>query len=248
MMIARDDPGESETKGCNRDDASTGDDSSSYSSIRGRALFCLVPDVSWFQGHFIQIDSEEPLQLGLLAVEQEVDDCIRCCHGNNLHSLTFINHKTKKRKTFKVEKSGGNFMELKSDQIQFITKTMKAEDEAVPILQKYFSPIVKALLLGHQKDGESQEKNQDPSSASTFEPLRNCVICIGDMDVSNPISLKRELGILPSHCSNSFAPPNKESVVQMMDHEGSDDDSDHCSSSRALGNIVQDEGEQISTS
>mmetsp|Transcript_8691 Transcript_8691/g.11277 ORF Transcript_8691/g.11277 Transcript_8691/m.11277 type:complete len:197 (+) Transcript_8691:38-628(+) len=138
--------------------------------LKGRGIFCLIPGVTWFQGHFVA-HAGTSISLGLLATENEVEDCVKCCHGNNEHSLAIINHQAKKKKTVLVQKIGGNFMELVSEEVSFRTNSMKTEAEMMPLLKKYFQPIIAA--------------------ADNLQVLQEqCVICVGEMEIKSEIIIK----------------------------------------------------------
>lgn len=59
----------------------------------GRAIFCLHDndDPGWIQGYFIPKGSSKPW--GMLAVQEEVDDCMACCMGGYRRLTLTIYHR-----------------------------------------------------------------------------------------------------------------------------------------------------------
>jgi hypothetical protein len=70
------------------------DDDTTSNNFEGRAIFCLHDDdPSWVQGYFIPTGSTKPW--GMLAIQEEVDDCLACCSGGFRRlSLTVYHHNT----------------------------------------------------------------------------------------------------------------------------------------------------------
>ncbi|CAM9107818.1 unnamed protein product [Pylaiella littoralis] len=156
--------------------------------VRGRAVFCLPPEVEWFQGHFAYTAVGGcSASLGILGTELDVDACMQCCHGGfSRHKLVFIHHESGKESTLIVERYGGNMMSLHAEpslvaggdgpvppesELSFQTHVMKADDDARKLLDRYFQSIVRAA--------------SDPAE------LQDCIVCIGQMEV--PQSLLQEL-------------------------------------------------------
>ena len=68
-------------------------DSSKTTTFDGRAIFCLHDndDPGWIQGYFIPKGSTKPM--GMLAVQEEIDDCMACCEGGYRRlTLTIYHH------------------------------------------------------------------------------------------------------------------------------------------------------------
>ncbi len=72
---------------------SDGDDVGETTTFEGRAIFCLHDndDPGWIQGYFIPKGSTKPW--GMLAVREEVDDCMACCEGGYRRLTLTIYHR-----------------------------------------------------------------------------------------------------------------------------------------------------------
>mmetsp|Transcript_26963 Transcript_26963/g.74126 ORF Transcript_26963/g.74126 Transcript_26963/m.74126 type:complete len:281 (-) Transcript_26963:1306-2148(-) len=88
-MLTKDGSCESKKKNV---DNNENEDKDSCQIIEGQAIFCLHDlDPSWIQGYFIRKGSRKPW--GMLAVQEEVDDCMACCAGGYRRlSLTVFHH------------------------------------------------------------------------------------------------------------------------------------------------------------
>ena len=65
----------------------------SNTTFDGRAIFCLHDndDPAWIQGYFVPKGSNKPW--GMLAVREEVDDCMACCMGENRRLSLTVYHR-----------------------------------------------------------------------------------------------------------------------------------------------------------
>lgn len=97
-------------------------DSDKSNEVRGQAIFCLHDDdPSWIQGYFIARGSTKPW--GMLAVQEQIDDCLACSEGGYRRlSLTVYHHRMnpgrrrrENEKPWKIEGidwTGGDMMSL----------------------------------------------------------------------------------------------------------------------------------------
>lgn len=54
---------------------------------RGRCVLCFPHHSQWFQGYFLP---DETTQLGLLGIEQRVDECVQCPDGGYQRFLVTV--------------------------------------------------------------------------------------------------------------------------------------------------------------
>jgi len=129
---------------------------------KGFTHLYVIPDTTWFQGHFIDCDSMETF--GLFGEERVKDNAtFDCCRGDDpflLYDLSIINFKSKKEKKYIVQKKGGDYVNLESPEVTFITDQLKVDNEADNYIETYFPASSKTQLLG-----------------------KNANICIGTMEL-----------------------------------------------------------------
>jgi len=142
---------------------------------RGMAQICLISPVSpdeyasWMHGHFIELGSRKCF--GLVATEQASPDPCDCRFKADdpprYYKLRLLDFKTNKT-VFEevVEKTGGDYVNLYSENASFETETLKAEAQAKAHITKFFNKI------SHIAD--------------------DAIVCIGKMAISVPPETKPE--------------------------------------------------------
>ncbi|OQS04584.1 hypothetical protein THRCLA_03194 [Thraustotheca clavata] len=109
----------------------------------GSAVLCFPDSGAWFQGYF----TSNTGTVGLLGVEMDVDDCVRCPHGGyREYSLKLIQYETEMEVEVFVYKTGGNLCAIQSDQedIRFETLNMLTDDKAEKFIRKVFPSVASA--------------------------------------------------------------------------------------------------------
>lgn len=162
----------------------------------GRAIFCLHDndDPGWIQGYFIPKGSSKPW--GMLAVQEEVDDCMACCMGGYRRLTLTIYRRgqdngigdtgggkkdTKRSNSSKisgVEWTGGDMIALyHSQSVDMQAEILLTGKKALPVLNKYFQGLIARL--------EKEFAIEDDSSVLDWLP--NVAIVAGPMTLTIPM-------------------------------------------------------------
>ncbi|KAG7352210.1 hypothetical protein IV203_008258 [Nitzschia inconspicua] len=124
--------------------------------LHGQAIFCLHElDPQWVQGYFVPIGSTKPW--GLLAVQEEIDDCLACADGGYRRvSLTVYPPATKstasttsrsrQRTVTNMDWTCGDMMTLyHPDHGEMTAEQLVTGHKALPLLHKYFQGLLDRL-------------------------------------------------------------------------------------------------------
>jgi len=184
-----------------KDDDDVVDTSNKFS---GQAIFCLHDDdPSWIQGYFIPRGSTKPW--GMLAIQEEVDDCTGCraggyrrlsltvYHRSESHGQSFSkngpNHSDSisKRKKIRntnscqidgVDWRGGDMITLYHPRyVDMEAERLLTEKKALPILHKYFQGLINRL----------EKECCVKKGLSVLEWLPNVAIVTGSMSLTLPM-------------------------------------------------------------
>jgi hypothetical protein len=112
--------------------------------VEGLAVFCLhESDPQWFQGYFFpNFSTRKPW--GILAVQEELDDCMKSADGGYRRcTLTIFPYPAQRKISMPgVEWTGGDMMRLMShNQVSFDPDQLKSGKQAVPQVEKLFGGI-----------------------------------------------------------------------------------------------------------
>ena len=157
--------------------------------IYGQVMFCLHDfDPNWVQGYFLQRNCKKPW--GLLAIQQEIDDCLACSaggyrklsltvyHNNSKSNGRNINETAKSSKIENVNWTGGDMMTLYHPKyVDMVGERLLTGEKALPMLNKYFSSLINRL---------KKECCAEPS-ATILEWLPNVAIVTGSMSLTLPV-------------------------------------------------------------
>jgi len=173
--------------------------------IDGRAIFCLHDDdPSWIQGYFISRGSKKPW--GMLAIQEEVDDCMACStggyrrlsltvyhrshgHHRQFSSKTDSSHSDSIRtktddskndscKIDDVDWTGGDMMTLCHPRyVDMEAERLLTGKKALPMMHKYFQGLLNRL----------EEECHVTEGSSVLDWLPNVAIVTGPMTLTLPI-------------------------------------------------------------
>ncbi|KAL3930934.1 MAG: hypothetical protein SGARI_004337 [Bacillariaceae sp.] len=157
----------------------------STTTIKGQAIFCLHDsDSQWVQGYFVPEGSSKPW--GLLAVQEEIDDCLACADGGYRRvTLTVYPPKTgatagvpsRPQKLRGVDWTGGDMMTLyHPDTVEMNGEQLLTGDRALVVMNKYFQGLLRQLHI-ECKVEEGQ---------SVLDWLPNVAVVKGSMDLTLP--------------------------------------------------------------
>eukprot|EP01114_Cavostelium_apophysatum_P021850 TRINITY_DN7732_c0_g1_i1.p1 TRINITY_DN7732_c0_g1~~TRINITY_DN7732_c0_g1_i1.p1 ORF type:complete len:204 (+),score=39.48 TRINITY_DN7732_c0_g1_i1:76-687(+) len=154
--------------------------------------------------HFIQgyfVDTKSKSTFGIMAHEIEQKDRIPdCCFQKDdpqiWFSLTLIDFPTQREFNVEVEKSGADFVQLRSSNVTFSTSTLHSDQDAKDLINKFF-PKIAALEYDDAIvcTGEMTLENikfQDPKSASRVSREKK-VSEGGDDDLTEDESAEQQL-------------------------------------------------------
>ncbi|GAB9463484.1 hypothetical protein Gpo141_00000941 [Globisporangium polare] len=131
----------------------------------GRAVLCFPRDGDWFQGYVFVQDPEADVQLGILAEELPIDDCIRCPDGGyKEYRLTLMHFDMDQETAVVVAKTGGDVCQLRSDELRFESTMLLTEEQAADAIRTYFPTI-------------AARANGDESL------LADCLVLFGDIEI-----------------------------------------------------------------
>ena len=126
---------------------------SRFRSVSGRAIWLLhESNPNWMQGYFFVDHLPKPW--GLLAVQQEVDDCLKCCQdGYQVLTVTLdafdASQKTRIRD---VEWKGGDMMQWTHPQLSLRTERLVSGSAAVPVARQLFGGLLRTVGVGPSDD------------------------------------------------------------------------------------------------
>jgi len=171
----------------------------------GRAIFCLhEDDPSWIQGYFIPRGSKKPW--GMLAIQEEVDDCMACstggyrrlsltvyhrshCHHRQSSSKSDPSHSDSIRtrtgdskndscKIDGVDWTGGDMITLYHPRyVDMEAERLLTGKKALPMMHKYFQGLINRL----------EKECYVAEGSSVLNWLPNVAIVSGPMTLTLPI-------------------------------------------------------------
>mgnify|MGYP005846719937 CR=1 FL=1 len=166
--------------------------------VKGLGIICLhESDPTWFQGYFFpgqqMDDTENDITMssatnqtpwGLLASQEELDDCLRCADGGYRRvSLTVFPFPHKRKENLKnIEWTGGDMMRLMGEHANLEPSKMISGARAVPYLEKLFGSLLRKVRASL---GEEERE-----TSSVLELLPEAVIISGPMKLI--VSKKKE--------------------------------------------------------
>ena len=152
--------------------------------VEGLGVFCLhQSDPRWFQGYFFQNTTETAGKpWGILAVQEELDDCMWSADGGYRRcSLTLFPYPAKRKIQIPgVEWTGGDMIRLSNEKVSLNPDQLMTGKHAVPQVEKLFGGIVEKCRKGLE-EGE-------PSSV--LDVLPNVVVVSGPMKLVVPKKLE----------------------------------------------------------
>jgi hypothetical protein len=162
------------------EEKSLGDPHTTTSTFRGHAIFCM-PDVdpTWVQGYF-QVDGiKNPW--GLLAVTEELDECLQCVDGGYRRvTLTVFPFSRKKVSWNSVNWTGGDMMRLEGESVSMEPNRMWTGTLALPYVHKYFMKIIQKLR-DPQRNNDNDGIEQPSGEIDILEMLPNIAVVMGPM-------------------------------------------------------------------
>ena len=178
---------------------SSNDDSpSNIGMIQGNVVFCMHDlNPSWVQGYFIPKGSNKPW--GLLAVTEEIDDCLECADGGYRRvTITIFHHgrhrpsngddnklqsRNKSNSKIKhVDWTGGDMMRLSHPNLTMETERLYTGKSALPYIDKYFQKLFQKL----EKQQQEEDKDSDVSNRAILDWMPNVAIITGAMAFALP--------------------------------------------------------------
>jgi hypothetical protein len=178
--------------------------------IEGQVIFCLQDtNPSWLQGYFFPKASSlssssyyttcTKKPWGLLALQEELDDCLACADGG-FRRLTLKIYKPEEEKgtppkqISNIDWTGGDMMRLSHDDVTMDTDKLYAGARALPYLNKCFATMVEKLRKECDVDGESP----------ILEWMPDVAILVGTLSVSSSSLLgPTKGGTLPNKSGDS---------------------------------------------
>ncbi|CAB9509515.1 expressed unknown protein [Seminavis robusta] len=148
--------------------------------VEGVAIWCLhQPDPSWFQGYFFPSSSKTTTAAwGLLAVQEEIDDCLRSADGGYRAVTLTVNpfQTTKKKVAYtSVDWTGGEMVQLTGRTVSFQPSKLLTGQHAAPKVEQFFQSILQ----------KCRSKLED-DDASVLELMPDVAIVIGPMKLVMP--------------------------------------------------------------
>jgi hypothetical protein len=130
----------------------------------------------WFQGYFFPRDSNKPW--GLLAVQQEIDECLQCALGGyRVIQLTVFPYdgqvRLRKQLIADIEWTGGDMMRLKSPLVKMETDMFVANDKAIPTVERLFGSLLRKLRA-----------ESDNAELSTLDLFPDIAIVTGSIELT----------------------------------------------------------------
>jgi hypothetical protein len=164
----------------------------------GYAIFCLHDaNPSWFQGYFLPSNTANPW--GLLAVQEEIDNCLECESGGYRRlTLKLPNHlprimnnndsATSTTRISGIDWTGGDMMRLSNDKVEMNTQRLLTGKEALPYVKKYFGSLLKRLQQEcfDDKEDEDEKQEQHEESTTMLKWLPDIAIVMGPMSIVLP--------------------------------------------------------------
>jgi len=196
--------------------------------VKGTAVFCLPePDCEWFQGYlFVSSSSSSsstastgsaiPSQYGLLARQQEIDECLQCADGGyreiTLQATPFgtrisnnpsIQHSSAAKDSSllmidNIQWTGGDMMRLRSSTRSSkvpghntTTVVMDAAQvwtgrDAQARVEGIFGSLLRRLRT--RSDQEDEDDDQAASSSSVQDLMPNVAVVSGPMELRIPMN------------------------------------------------------------
>ncbi len=152
--------------------------------VRGHAVFCMHEnDPSWFQGYFIPDHSRRPW--GMLAVQEEVEDCLACADGGfrRIALTIYPPDPMEPIRLRTVDWTGGDMIQLKHERLDMEAHRLWTGPSSLSYVQRYFQGLISKLR---------QEYNVDEST-SVLEWLPDVAVVVGTMTLVPQVSINEEL-------------------------------------------------------
>jgi hypothetical protein len=113
--------------------------------IHGHVVFCLHEiNPSWFQGYFIPLGTRRPW--GLLAVQEEIDDCLACADGGFRRiTLTIYPPSGQPIKLATTDWTGGDLIQLRHEQLDVESNRILTGTSSLALVETYFKGLVRKL-------------------------------------------------------------------------------------------------------
>jgi hypothetical protein len=164
---------------------------STTTALHGQAIFCLHElDPAWVQGYFVPSGSNQPW--GLLAVQEEIDDCLACSDGGYRRvgltvyppkpaaAATAAATQRKRRTIANIDWTGGDMMTLyHPDHVAMTAEQLLTGEKALPLLHKYFQGLLNRLQ-------QEWNDNSADDESSILDWLPNVVVVKGSMKLVLP--------------------------------------------------------------
>ena len=145
--------------------------------LQGQAMFCWHEiDPSWFQGYFL---CRGRIPIGILAEQTEVDECLECADGGYHELKLKFSNISPGKVGFTLQDvtwTGGDMMQLQSEDIEFETERFISGKAAVAVMEKHFGSLVKRL---HEVDGDDE---------TILELIPDVAVLVGTMKLRVPRS------------------------------------------------------------
>jgi hypothetical protein len=147
-------------------------------TIRGHAIFCMSDiDPTWVQGYFLVDGIKKPW--GLLAVTEELDECLQCVDGGYRRVTLTVFPFPRKKVSYTVDWTGGDMMRLEGESVSMEPDRMLTGTKALPYVRKYFMNIIQKLRDQQRNDNDGIEQQ----SGDILDMLPNIAVVMGPMKV-----------------------------------------------------------------
>ena len=120
--------------------------------VQGHVVFCLHElDPSWFQGYFIPQGTRQPW--GLLAVQNEIEDCLACSDGGFRRlSITVYPPSSDPITLETVDWTGGDLIHLSHEQLEVESNRIWTGEASLHLIEKYFKGLVRRMRVEYDVD------------------------------------------------------------------------------------------------
>ena len=148
-------------------------------TIRGHAIFCM-PDIDppWVQGYFLVDGIKKPW--GLLAVNEEIDECLQCVDGGYRQVTLTVFPFSRKKVSYTVDWTGGDMMRLEGESVSMEPDRMMTGTKALPYVHKYFMNMIQKLRDQQRNDNDGIKQQ---SGDSLLDILPNIAVVMGPMTI-----------------------------------------------------------------
>jgi hypothetical protein len=152
--------------------------------VQGLAVLCLhEQDPTWFQGYFFPSTMRNK-PWGLLAVQQEIDDCMKSADGGyrsvSVTVFPFSQQGRTKVVYSPVDWTGGDMIQLRAKTLEFEPTKLVTGKQAVPHVERLFQAILQKC-----RDKLAQEEGET-ATASALELIPDVAVVSGPMKLVVP--------------------------------------------------------------